>query len=163
MITPEKVAEAILMINNALKNAGTTHPRLAVCGLNPHNGDNGNFGDEEIRIIAPGVALAAQQGVEAEGPFPADTAFVRAIRKDNGYDGVVTMYHDQGQIAMKLMGFEKGVTVHGGLPIPISTPAHGTAYDIVGQDKANIGAMLNAFGLACKMGISHRNNSSLNV
>jgi 4-hydroxythreonine-4-phosphate dehydrogenase len=61
------------------------------------------------------------------------------------------------------MGFEKGVTVHGGLPIPISTPAHGTAYDIVGQDKANIGAMLNAFGLACKMGISHRNNSSLNV
>jgi len=163
LITPEKVAEAILMINNALKNAGTKHPRLAVCGLNPHNGDNGNFGDEEIRIIAPGVALAAQQGVEAEGPFPADTAFVRAIRKDNGYDGVVTMYHDQGQIAMKLMGFEKGVTVHGGLPIPISTPAHGTAYDIVGQDKANIGAMLNAFGLACKMGISHRNNSSLNV
>jgi len=163
LITPEKVAEAILMINNALKNAGTTHPRLAVCGLNPHNGDNGNFGDEEIRIIAPGVALAAKQGVEAEGPFPADTAFVRAIRKDNGYDGVVTMYHDQGQIAMKLMGFEKGVTVHGGLPIPISTPAHGTAYDIVGQDKANIGAMLNAFGLACKMGISHRNNSSLNV
>ena len=107
LITPEKVAEAILMINNALKNAGTKHPRLAVCGLNPHNGDNGNFGDEEIRIIAPGVALAAQQGVEAEGPFPADTAFVRAIRKDNGYDGVVTMYHDQGQIAMKLMGFEK--------------------------------------------------------
>jgi len=163
LITPEKVAEAILMINNALKNAGTKHPRLAVCGLNPHNGDNGNFGDEEIRIIAPGVALAAKQGVEAEGPFPADTAFVRAIRKDNGYDGVVTMYHDQGQIAMKLMGFEKGVTVHGGLPIPISTPAHGTAYDIVGQNKANIGAMLNAFELACKMGISHRNNSSLSV
>jgi 4-hydroxythreonine-4-phosphate dehydrogenase len=163
LITPEKVAEAILMINNALKNAGTSHPRLAVCGLNPHNGDNGNFGDEEIRFITPGVALAAQQGVAAEGPFPADTAFVRAIRKDNGYDGVVTMYHDQGQIAMKLMGFEKGVTVHGGLPIPISTPAHGTAYDIVGQNKANIGAMLNAFELACKMGISHRNNSSLSV
>ena len=151
------------MIHNALKNAGTSHPRLAVCGLNPHNGDNGNFGDEEIRIISPGVALAAKQGVEAEGPFPADTAFVRAIRKDNGYDGVVTMYHDQGQIAMKLMGFEKGVTVHGGLPIPISTPAHGTAYDIVGQDKANIGAMLNAFELACKMGVSHRDNYSLSA
>ena len=163
LITPEKVAEAILMIHNALKNAGTSHPRLAVCGLNPHNGDNGNFGDEEIRIISPGVALAAKQGVEAEGPFPADTAFVRAIRKDNGYDGVVTMYHDQGQIAMKLMGFEKGVTVHGGLPVPISTPAHGTAYDIVGQDKANIGAMLNAFELACKMGVSHRDNYSLSA
>ena len=163
LITPEKVAEAIFMIDTALKNAGNPHPRLAVCGLNPHNGDNGNFGDEEIRIIAPGVRLAAQKGVEAEGPFPADTAFVRAIRKDDGYDGVITMYHDQGQIAMKLMGFEKGVTVHGGLPIPITTPAHGTAYDIVGLNKANIGAMSNAFELACKMGISHRNNALVNA
>jgi len=163
LITPEKVAEAIFMIHKALQDAGKPHPRLAVCGLNPHNGDNGNFGDEEIRVIAPGVQLAAQQGVVAEGPFPADTAFVRAIRKDDGYDGVVTMYHDQGQIAMKLMGFEKGVTVHGGLPIPIATPAHGTAYDIVGLGKAHIGAMANAFELACKMGVSHRNNSVPNA
>jgi 4-hydroxy-L-threonine phosphate dehydrogenase PdxA len=163
LITSEKVAEAIHMIDKALKNAGNPRPRLAVCGLNPHNGDNGNFGDEEIRIIGPGVELAAKQGVKAEGPFPADTAFVRAIRKEDGYDGVVTMYHDQGQIAMKLMGFEKGVTVHGGLPIPITTPAHGTAYDIVGLDKANTGAMSNAFELACKMGISHKNSSSLSV
>ena len=163
LLTQRGVEHAIDLLSTAIQASGVKAPRIAVCGLNPHNGDNGNFGDEEIRIIAPGVVLAAQQGVEAEGPFPADTAFVRAIRKDNGYDGVVTMYHDQGQIAMKLMGFEKGVTVHGGLPIPISTPAHGTAYDIVGQDKANIGAMLNAFELACKMGISHRKNSSLSV
>lgn len=157
LLTAEKVAEAIVMIDTALKNSGKAQPRLAVCGLNPHNGDNGNFGDEEIRIITPGVQLAAQHGVKAEGPFPADTAFVRAIRKNDGYDGVITMYHDQGQIAMKLMGFEKGVTVHGGLPIPITTPAHGTAYDIVGLGKANIGAMVNAFDLACRMGITHRN------
>jgi 4-hydroxy-L-threonine phosphate dehydrogenase PdxA len=156
LITAEKVAEAILMIDKSLKATGIAKPRLAVCGLNPHNGDNGNFGDEEIRVIAPGVQLAAEQGVIAEGPFPADTAFVRAIRKPDGYDGVVTMYHDQGQIAMKLMGFEKGVTIHGGLPIPISTPAHGTAYDITGLGKANVGAMVNAFDLACKMGLNHK-------
>jgi 4-hydroxythreonine-4-phosphate dehydrogenase len=161
LITPEKIAEAILMLDQAIKNAGKTHPRLAVCGLNPHNGDNGNFGDEETRIIAPGMKLAAEKGVAADGPFPADTAFVRAIRKEGGYDGVVTMYHDQGQIAMKLMGFEKGVTVHGGLPIPITTPAHGTAYDIVGCNKANPNAMTNAFDLACKMAISHRHNRSI--
>jgi 4-hydroxythreonine-4-phosphate dehydrogenase len=100
------------------------------------------------------VRLAASRGFAADGPFPADTAFLRAIRAEGGYDGVVTMYHDQGQIAMKLMGFERGVTVHGGLPIPITTPAHGTAYDIAGLGRANPGAMFNAFELACRMGAS---------
>ena len=155
LLSSQKVYESIEMISNALKASGKTTPRLAVCGLNPHNGDNGNYGDEEIKIIAPGVELANQAGFPAEGPFPADTAFVRAIRKDGGYDGVVTMYHDQGQIAMKLMGFEKGVTVHGGLPIPITTPAHGTAYDIAGKNLANPQAMFNAFDLACRMGQHH--------
>jgi 4-hydroxy-L-threonine phosphate dehydrogenase PdxA len=156
LLTPQKVAEAIAMIHRSLAAAGKAQPRVAVCGLNPHNGDNGNYGDEEGRIIEPGVRLAAAQGHVADGPFPADTAFVRAIRQDGGYDGVVTMYHDQGQIAMKLMGFERGVTVHGGLPIPITTPAHGTAYDIAGQGRANPGAMVNAFDLACRMGSSRR-------
>jgi 4-hydroxy-L-threonine phosphate dehydrogenase PdxA len=151
LLNPLAVSEAIKMIVLSLRAAGKKQPRIAVCGLNPHNGDNGNYGDEEARVIAPGVALAASEGFSADGPFPADTAFVRAIRKDNGYDGVVTMYHDQGQIAMKLMGFERGVTVHGGLPYPITTPAHGTAYDIAGAGKANPGAMRNAFELACKM------------
>ena len=155
LLSSQKVFESIEMIAKALKASGKSTPRLAVCGLNPHNGDNGNYGDEEGRVIAPGVALAATQGHVADGPFPADTAFVRAIRPHDGYDGVVTMYHDQGQIAMKLMGFERGVTVHGGLPIPITTPAHGTAYDIAGQNKANVGAMVNAFDLACRMGQHH--------
>ncbi len=156
LLTPEGVANAISMIHRALTAAGKAHPRIAVCGLNPHNGDNGNYGDEEARIIEPGVKLAAQKGYPSDGPFPADTAFVRALRADQGYDGVVTMYHDQGQIAMKLLGFEHGVTVHGGLPIPITTPAHGTAYDIAGDGKANAGAMVNAFDLACRMGESRR-------
>ena len=156
LLAPHKVADAIGMIHRALQASGKPSPRIAVCGLNPHNGDNGNYGDEEGRIIEPGVRLAAERGFPADGPFPADTAFVRAIRAEGGYDGVVTMYHDQGQIAMKLMGFERGVTVHGGLPIPITTPAHGTAYDIAGAGKANPGAMLNAFDLACRMGMSRR-------
>ena len=156
LLTPEKVADAIGMIHRALSAAGKASPRIAVCGLNPHNGDHGNYGDEEGRLIEPGVKLAAQRGFAADGPFPADTAFVRAIRAEGGYDGVVTMYHDQGQIAMKLMGFERGVTVHGGLPIHITTPAHGTAYDIAGLGRANPGAMVNAFDLACRMGASRR-------
>ncbi|MEY4645944.1 MAG: 4-hydroxythreonine-4-phosphate dehydrogenase 2 [Pseudomonadota bacterium] len=156
LLSPEGVANAIGMIHRALTASGKDEPRIAVCGLNPHNGDNGNYGDEESSVIKPGIKLAAQHGYCSDGPFPADTAFVRAIREDNGYDGVVTMYHDQGQIAMKLMGFERGVTVHGGLPIPITTPAHGTAYDIAGTRRANPGAMLNAFDLACRMGVSRR-------
>jgi 4-hydroxythreonine-4-phosphate dehydrogenase len=158
LLSSQKVFDSIEMIAKALKASGKSQPRLAVCGLNPHNGDNGNYGDEEIKIIAPGVQMAQKAGIPADGPFPADTAFVRAIRKEGGYDGVITMYHDQGQIAMKLMGFEKGVTVHGGLPIPITTPAHGTAYDIAGQNVANPQAMLNAFDLACRMGQHHQNH-----
>jgi 4-hydroxy-L-threonine phosphate dehydrogenase PdxA len=157
LITAEKVAEGIELLIGGLRAAGLARPRVAVCGLNPHNGDNGAFGREEIDVIGPGVELARSRGFAADGPFPADTAFVRAIRKDGtGYDGVLTMYHDQGQIAMKLMGFERGVTVPGGLPMPIATPAHGTAYDIAGRGIAHGGAMANAFALACRMGAARR-------
>ena len=154
LLTKEGVADAANLITESLKASGKTEPRVAVCGLNPHNGDNGNYGTEEIDIIEPGVALARSRGIAVDGPFPADTIFVRA--KNGHYDGIVTMYHDQGQIAMKLMGFERGVTVQGGLPIPVTTPAHGTAYDIAGQGVANVGAMKNAFELACRMGAPRR-------
>lgn len=157
LLSREGVAEGVALLTRGLQAAGNAAPRIAVCGLNPHNGDNGAFGREEIDTIAPGVELARERGFPADGPFPADTAFVRAIRKDGqGYDGVLTMYHDQGQIAMKLMGFDRGVTVPGGLPIPIATPAHGTAYDIAGRGIANTGAMRNAFALACRMGVTRR-------
>ena len=158
LLTPEGVADAANLITESLKASGKAAPRVAVCGLNPHNGDNGNYGTEEIDIIAPGVALAQSRGIVVDGPFPADTIFVRA--KNGHYDGIVTMYHDQGQIAMKLMGFERGVTVQGGLPIPVTTPAHGTAYDIAGQGVANVGATQNAFNLACRMGM-HRAATAL--
>jgi 4-hydroxy-L-threonine phosphate dehydrogenase PdxA len=148
-VTAEGVARAIQMIHAALQKSGKATPRIAVCGLNPHNGDGGNYGREEIEVIAPGIEIAKAAGIHADGPFPADTIFVRA--RSGAYDGIVTMYHDQGQIAMKLMGFEKGVTVQGGLPVIVTTPAHGTAYDIAGQGVANVGAMRNAFRLACAM------------
>jgi len=153
LLTKEGVADAANLITTSLKASGMATPRVAVCGLNPHNGDNGNYGTEEIDIIEPAVALARSRGIALDGPFPADTIFVRA--RNGQYDGIVTMYHDQGQIAMKLMGFERGVTVQGGLPIPVTTPAHGTAYDIAGHGVANVGAMKNAFDLACRMG-AHR-------
>ena len=152
-ITRERVAEMVQLMTQSLRRAGRASPRVAVCGLNPHNGDHGAYGREEIDVIEPGVELARSRGYPADGPYPADTIFVRATR-GNGYDGVVTMYHDQGQIAMKLLGFERGVTVQGGLPMPITTPAHGTAYDIAGQGKANDGAMKNAFKLACEMAVA---------
>ena len=157
LLTPEGVADAAKLITDSLLAAGKTEPRVAVCGLNPHNGDNGNYGNEESTVIEPGIALARSRGCAVDGPFPADTIFVRA--KNGQYDGIVTMYHDQGQIAMKLMGFERGVTVQGGLPIPVTTPAHGTAYDIAGRGIANVGAMKNAFDLACRMAAGRHTRS----
>lgn len=148
-LNKEVVADAIRMLTEALRAAGNATPRIGVCGLNPHNGDNGNYGCEEKEIIEPGVALAGVRGFPAQGPFPADTIFLRA--RDGLLDGIVTMYHDQGQIATKLLGFDVGVTVEGGLPFPITTPAHGTAYDIVGKGVAKSTAMAKAFDLACRM------------
>ena len=107
------------------------------------------MGREEIEVIAPAVERARAEGVDARGPFAADTVFVAARRGE--FDAVVTMYHDQGQIAMKLMGFDRGVTLLGGLPVPVCTCAHGTAYDIAGQGRANPLPLENALRLAARM------------
>jgi 4-hydroxythreonine-4-phosphate dehydrogenase len=123
---------------------------VAVAAFNPHGGDGGVCGREEIDIIEPAVAELRASGVPVDGPFPADTIFLKA--RDGLYQAIVTMYHDQGQIAIKLMGFSKGVTVQGGLPVPITTPAHGTAYDISGKGVADVNATLNAFRIAQRMG-----------
>lgn len=158
MITQPSVGAAIDLIDRALRRAGMERPRIAVCGLNPHNGDNGAFGREEIDVIAPAVAAARERGVAAEGPFPADTIFlkVQGGPAQRQFDAIVTMYHDQGQIGIKLMGFSRGVTVQGGLPVPITTPAHGTAFDITQQGRADPGATQQAFQIACRMGAQRR-------
>jgi 4-hydroxythreonine-4-phosphate dehydrogenase len=148
-ITRKNVLDAIRLTDRSLREADVREPRIAVAGLNPHAGDGGNFGREEIDAISPAIEDARGEGIAAEGPFPADTVFMRA--RGGRFDAVVTMYHDQGQIAMKLMGFDRGVTVLGGFPFPICTPAHGTAYDIAGQGIANIGATRAAVLLAARM------------
>ncbi len=149
LITHAEVLGAIRLTHAALREAGVAQPRIGVAGLNPHGGDGGNFGREEIDVIGPAVAKAQAEGIGAEGPYPPDTVFVRATR--GSFDAVLTMYHDQGQIAMKLIGFDRGVTLLGGFPFPICTPAHGSAYDIAGRGIANPGASRAALLLAARM------------
>ncbi|TVR52434.1 MAG: 4-hydroxythreonine-4-phosphate dehydrogenase PdxA [Spirochaetaceae bacterium] len=148
-ITRESVLVTIRYIDDVLKKAGRARPRIAVTALNPHAGENGLFGREEIDVILPAIEDARTLGITADGPYPADTIFLRV--RDGSYDGVVSMYHDQGQIAMKLIGFERGVTVAGGMPVPIATPAHGTAHDIAGRGIANTGAITEAIRVVCAM------------
>jgi 4-hydroxythreonine-4-phosphate dehydrogenase len=152
MISPERITSAINLANDTLRAAGVEKPRIGVAALNPHNGENGLFGDEEIRIIRPTVEKIRAGGVNCTGPISSDAIFIKA--RNGEFDGVVMMYHDQGQIATKLLGFSKGVTVTAGLKTVFTTPAHGTAYDIVGQGKADRGAMEHAFTLAAKMAAS---------
>lgn len=146
----QRIIDAASLIYKSLQQSGNAAPRVAVAGFNPHNGDGGTCGREEIDIIAPALQKLEAMGLPVLGPFPADTIFLKA--RAGELDAIVTMYHDQGQIAIKLMGFSQGVTVQGGLPIPITTPAHGTAFDIVGRGLANVDATANAFKIACRMG-----------
>ncbi len=148
-VTEEGICKAVLLLNKTLKASGIDSPRIAVAALNPHAGEGGSFGDEEIEIIHPALAKLRSSGIDVCGPMPSDTIFLKA--RAGEVDGVVAMYHDQGQIALKLMGFDRGVTVHGGLPFPITTPAHGTAFDIAGQGNADDGAMTAAFEVACDL------------
>ena len=148
-ITQQGVSDAVKIIASALRSAGVAQPRIAVTGLNPHAGDGGSIGMEEIEVIAPAVAQLRAEGFDARGPFSPDTVFIGARRGD--VDAVVSMYHDQGQIAMKLMGFENGVTLHGGLPVPVATSASGSAFDIVGQGIAKIEGLQQAFDLCLRM------------
>ena len=149
MITPERITAAVELAQNTLRAAGHDKPRIAVAALNPHSGENGLFGDEEIRLIRPTVEKLRAGGIACVGPISSDAIFLKALRGE--YDAVVMMYHDQGQIATKLLGFNKGVTVTAGLSSVFTTPAHGTAYDIVGQGKADAGAMEHALMLNIKL------------
>jgi 4-hydroxythreonine-4-phosphate dehydrogenase len=149
MISPERITSAVRLANATLKANGIASPRIAVAALNPHSGEGGLFGDEEIRIIRPTVEKLAAEGVNCTGPVSSDVIFLKALKGD--YDGVVMMYHDQGQIATKLLGFNKGVTVTAGLATVFTTPAHGTAFDIVGQGKADTGALEQALRIAARM------------
>jgi len=150
LVTKDRVIAAIDLLHAVLADSGIAAPRIGVAALNPHNGENGIFGRHEIDEIRPAVADARARGLDVTGPLPSDTIF---LQRDQ-FDGIVTMYHDQGQIAMKLLGFDGGVTVQGGLPVIIATPAHGTAFDIVGKKRANVASMQNAFDIAVSVAAS---------
>ncbi|NND92221.1 MAG: 4-hydroxythreonine-4-phosphate dehydrogenase PdxA [Granulosicoccus sp.] len=156
-ITSERITHATHLIDSTLRRAGYERPRIAVAALNPHGGDSGNFGREEIDVIEPAVRAMAERQMAVEGPLPSDTVFLKVTRGE--LDAVVTMYHDQGQIALKLLGFDRGVTVQGGLPVPVTTPAHGTAFDIAGQGQADVGAIRAAFEIARTM-VTHWSTNS---
>jgi 4-phospho-D-threonate 3-dehydrogenase / 4-phospho-D-erythronate 3-dehydrogenase len=126
-------------------------PRLAVCGVNPHAGEHGQFGDEEERIIEPAILMARDQGIDVTGPYPPDTIFMRA--RDGHFDAVVAMYHDQGLIPVKLLAFDQAVNVTLGLPIIRTSPDHGTAFDIVGRNRANPGSIRAAIELAIDLAV----------
>ncbi|GMU22540.1 MAG: 4-hydroxythreonine-4-phosphate dehydrogenase [Phycisphaerae bacterium] len=150
-----RVFTPIDLMSEALRDwFGIERPRIGVCGLNPHAGENGLFGDEERRIIEPAITMAREAGWEVEGPFPADTLFWRAAR--GHYDGVVAMYHDQGLIPVKLLAFESACQTTLGLPVIRTSVDHGTAFDIAGQNRANPESMKTAIRLACEMAVRRR-------
>jgi 4-hydroxy-L-threonine phosphate dehydrogenase PdxA len=145
-IKKEKIIKPIKLINEAMKLNGIKNPRVAVQALNPH----AEFGTEEKEEIIPAIEEAKKLGIDADGPLPCDTSFITAYKNGN-HDCIVGMYHDALQSGLKAFGFDRGVTVQGGLPVPITTPAHGTAFDIAGKNRANLEPTLNSFKIALTM------------
>ncbi|HAA48958.1 MAG TPA: 4-hydroxythreonine-4-phosphate dehydrogenase PdxA [Planctomycetaceae bacterium] len=149
LLSTSRISDHIRLIDGFLRRIGCTSPRVGVCALNPHAGEDGLFGNEEQTTIAPAVADAIDKGLDARGPFPADTLLHRAASGE--FDGVVAMYHDQGHIALKLIGFQAAVNVTLGLPIVRTSPSHGTAFDIAWQGVANPAGMLAAVDSAIRL------------
>jgi len=149
LITRERVLETIRLTHIGMRRMGFPRPRLAVAGLNPHGGDDGLVGREEIDAIGPAVEAARAEGIEAAGPIPADSVFFRAIRGE--FDVVVAMYHDQGHIPIKTHGFERSITVTLGLPIVRTSVDHGTAFDIAWKGLASAESMVEAICLAAHL------------
>ena len=142
----ERIEKVIELANEAMKPLCHHAPRIAVAGINPHAGENGLFGEEEIKEIAPAIKNIKEKGINVEGPVPPDTVFLQAV---NGkYDVVVAMYHDQGHIPLKLLGFNSGVNVTLGLPFVRTSVDHGTAFDIAWKGKANENSMVEAIKLS---------------
>ncbi|MBX3372512.1 MAG: 4-hydroxythreonine-4-phosphate dehydrogenase PdxA [Phycisphaeraceae bacterium] len=157
-LTIGRIFDPIDLGHRACMELGIARPRIAVCGLNPHAGEGGRFGDEEARLISPAIELAQRAGIDARGPFPADTIFIAAAR--GAFDLVVAMYHDQGLIPVKLLGWEDAVNWTIGLPVIRTSPDHGTAFDIAGTGQARAGSMVAAIRLACDLASQRRIRTS---
>ena len=148
-LTQAKVELAIELAAEACRDLGIARARVGVCGLNPHAGEGGKLGTEELTVIAPAIRSAQDRQIDARGPFAADALFHHAYQGE--YDVVVAMYHDQGLAPLKLIAFERGVNWTLGLPFIRTSPDHGTAYDIAGQNRANPSSMLAAIALAKRL------------
>ena len=149
-ITPDRVYDVVKMAHETLSQAGIDNPKIAVCGINPHAGENGLFGyGEEEKQVIPGVERARQENMDVQGPLPADTLFFRAVRGD--FDIVVAMYHDQGHGPIKVLGLDAGVNITVGLPIIRTSVDHGTAFDIAGKGLADEKSMLEALRQAIEL------------
>lgn len=148
-LTRDRIALTLDLAREALEMLGEGDRAIGVCGLNPHAGEDGAFGDEEIRIIGPAIADARRRGIRAEGPLSPDAAFPQAAR--GAYGVVVCMYHDQGHVPLKLLGMDRGINVTVGLPFIRTSVDHGTAFDIAGKGKADPGSLRAAWDLACKL------------
>ncbi|MDE9621684.1 PdxA family dehydrogenase [Citrobacter portucalensis] len=153
-ITPENVGRSVQLCYDTLRMAGYDNPRIAVAALNPHAGDGGTCGTEEIDVLIPVIEEYRAKGMDIYGPVPGDTLFIHAFNHE--YDAVVTLFHDQGQIATKLHSFDVGVTVAGGLPYAITTPEHGTAFDIAGKGIAKTLATERAIAVAANMALTNK-------
>lgn len=149
LITKQKILKTIRLAKYACEMLNIKKPVIAVAGLNPHAGEAGMFGDEEINKIAPAIKEAVREGIPVSGPYPPDTIFHKAFKGE--VDIVVCMYHDQGLIPLKMVAFDKGVNVTVGLPFVRTSPDHGTAYDIAWQGKADPASMIEAVKLAVKL------------
>lgn len=154
ILSRSRLLDVLQLAHDACRRLGVHAPRLAVCGLNPHAGEAGLLGDEDDRVIAPAVAAARDRGLDVLGPFPADTLFRDAIdlpHRPRRYDLILAMYHDQGLIPVKLLDFDRAVNTTLGLPVPRTSPDHGTAFDLAGKNAADPGSMRAAIDLALAM------------
>ena len=149
-LTVETILDAIRLANRLLAQSGNAAPRIAVSALNPHCGENGTCGREEIDVIAPAVAAARDEGIDATGPLPADTICVQVFVRKR-FDGIVSMFHDQAQTGIKLIANQRSITITGGLPFPVTTTSHGTAHDIAGKNMAATTSIEQAVRVAAKM------------
>ena len=161
LLSTPHITGTIQLVAGFLKRIGCRAPRVGVCALNPHGGEGGLFGDEEATLIAPAVGIARELGIDATGPYPGDTVFLAA--RDGKYDAVLAMYHDQGLIPVKLLAFDQAVNITIGLPIIRTSPDHGTAFDIVGRNRANPGSMRAAVELAIDMAIRKHKREQMSL
>lgn len=156
-VTQERIVEVAKLVEEAAKAEGAEHPRIAVAGLNPHAGENGHMGTEDETVVKPAVRKLKESGMDVSGPYPSDTLFIDSIR--NTFDGIVSMYHDQGHIPFKMLAFDKGVNSTMGLPIIRTSVDHGTAFEIAWKGVADTGSLEAAIHTAIKRANAKRKSA----